>query len=184
MHWKNWQALSTLQWAGRPPEKKAGGVRWGGTPHRYKNTPLLERPLRSQLVGWWSSSNIVCSSVGWSQEAVPAVSFLSFFDHFCDLVPDIDFRRFLCRLSHQHGPLDDHIFAFQSASKLHGKSILFSMLSLGRLVLSWLDFLCQLEYENLLNPCKNRCQEAFLNRLHFLIDLYSIFVSNFDPPTW
>ena len=47
------QALSTLQWAGRPPEKKkAGGVRGAGTPPRYKNTRLLERPLRSQLVGW------------------------------------------------------------------------------------------------------------------------------------
>ena len=51
------------------PKKKAGGFRGGGTPPGYKSAPLLERPLRSQLVGWLSSSNIVFCSVGWFQGA-------------------------------------------------------------------------------------------------------------------
>jgi len=72
---------------------------------------LLERPLRSQLVGWlvgWlSSSNIVFSFVGWFQGAwLGAIFriFLSLFDHFCDPVSDIEFCRIFCHLGRQHGP--------------------------------------------------------------------------------
>ena len=57
--------------------------------------------------------------------------FLHIFDGFCDLLSDIDFQRFLCRLGRQHGFQMVTFSHPKTVSESHRKSMLFSMPSLG-----------------------------------------------------